>query len=47
MATLHQLRPTSLEFFDTTPLRVQCTMVAKCTPEILFETLRLLASSVH
>jgi hypothetical protein len=40
MTTLHKLDPVTLDFFDTAPLRVQCTMVAKCTPEELFETLR-------
>jgi len=40
MTTFHQLQPVTLDFFDTAPLRVQCTMVAKCTPESLFETLR-------
>lgn len=40
MTTLHTLDPVTLDFFDTAPLRVQCTMVARCTPETLFETLR-------
>ncbi len=40
MTTLHKLDPVTLDFFDTAALRVQCTMVAKCTPEDLFETLR-------
>ena len=40
MTTFHQLQAVTLDFFDTAPLRVQCTMVAKCTPESLFETLR-------
>ena len=40
MTTLHQLEPITLDFFDEAPLRVQCSMVAKCTPETLFETLR-------
>jgi hypothetical protein len=40
MTTLHELDPVTLDFFDTAPLRVQCTMTAQCTPEILFETLR-------
>ena len=40
MTTFHQLQPVTLDFFETAPLRVQCTMTAKCTPEQLFETLR-------
>lgn len=40
MTTLNKLEPVTLDFFDTAPLRVQCTLVAKCTPEELFETLR-------
>ena len=40
MTTIHKLEPITLDFFDNAPLRVQCTLVAKCTPEILFETLR-------
>ena len=40
MKTLHQLEPVTLDFFDDAALRVQCTLVAKCTPEVLFETLR-------
>lgn len=40
MTTLHELDPVTLDFFDTAPLRVQCTMTATCTPEVLFETLR-------
>jgi len=40
MTKLHTLDPVTLDFFDTAPLRVQCTMLAKCTPEVLFETLR-------
>ncbi len=40
MTELHQLQPVTLEFFETAPLRVQCTLEAKCTPEVLFETLR-------
>ena len=40
MTELNKLDPVTLDFFDTAPLRVQCTMVAKCTPERLFETLR-------
>jgi len=40
MTALNELEPVTLDFFDTAPLRVQCTMVAKCTPEVLFETLR-------
>ena len=40
MTSLHKLQPTTLDFFDTAPLRIQCTMVAKCSPEVLFETLR-------
>jgi hypothetical protein len=40
MTKLNKLDPVTLDFFDTAPLRVQCTMVAKCTPQRLFETLR-------
>ncbi len=40
MTELNKLDPVTLDFFDTAPLRVQCTMLAKCTPERLFETLR-------
>ena len=40
MTTMNKLEPVALDFFDTAPLRVQCTLVAKCTPEELFETLR-------
>lgn len=40
MTSLHRLQPATLDFFDTAPLRIQCTMVAKCSPEVLFETLR-------
>ena len=40
MTELNRLDPVTLDFFDTAPLRVQCTMLAKCTPERLFETLR-------
>jgi hypothetical protein len=40
MTALNELEPVTLDFFDTAPLRVQCTMVAKCSPEVLFETLR-------
>lgn len=40
MTELNKLEPVTLDFFETAPLRVQCTMVAKCTPEALFETLR-------
>ena len=40
MTELNTLDPVTLDFFDTAPLRVQCTMLAKCTPERLFETLR-------
>ena len=40
MTTLHKLEPVTLDFFDTAPLRVQCTLEARCTPEVLFETLR-------
>ena len=40
MPTMNKMEPVTLDFFDTAPLRVQCTMVAKCTPETLFETLR-------
>lgn len=40
MKTLHILQPATLDFFETAPLRVRCTMVAKCTPEVIFETLR-------
>jgi hypothetical protein len=37
---LFELEPVTLDFFDTAPLRVQCILDAKCTPEVLFETLR-------
>lgn len=40
MTKLFQLDPVNLDFFDTAPLRVQCTLEAKCSPEVLFETLR-------
>ena len=40
MTKLNKLDPVTLDFFDTAPLRVQCTLEAKCTPEVLFETLR-------
>ena len=40
MTTSNKLEPVTLDFFDTAPLRVRCTMVAKCTPEDLFDTLR-------
>lgn len=40
MAKMHELDPVTLDFFDTAPLRVQCTLTAQCTPETLFETLR-------
>jgi hypothetical protein len=40
MTKLHTLEPVDLNFFNTAPLRVQCTMTARCTPEVLFETLR-------
>ena len=40
MPTMNKLEPVTLDFFETAPLRVQCTMTAKCTPEQLFETLR-------
>lgn len=40
MTELHQLDPVTLDFFDTAPLRVQCTLHANCSPERLFETLR-------
>jgi hypothetical protein len=40
MTAFNKLEPVTLDFFDTAPLRVQCRMVAKCTPEDLFETLR-------
>jgi len=40
MTALNELEPVTLDFFDTAPLRVQCTMVAKCTPEVLFESVR-------
>ena len=40
MTMMNKLEPVTLDFFDTAPLRVQCTLVAKCTPEELFETLR-------
>ncbi|TNF60918.1 MAG: SRPBCC family protein [Deltaproteobacteria bacterium] len=40
MTKMNKLDPVTLDFFDTAPLRVRCTMVAKCTPEVLFETLR-------
>jgi hypothetical protein len=40
MTELHRLDPVTLDFFDSAPLRVQCTMLAKCSPERLFETLR-------
>ena len=40
MKDLHQLEPVSLDFFDHAPLRVQCVLEARCTPEVLFETLR-------
>ncbi len=40
MTALHQLQPVTLDFFETAPLRVRCTLEAKCTPEVLFETLR-------
>lgn len=40
MTTMNKLEPVTLDFFSTAPLRVQCTLVAKCTPEVLFETLR-------
>jgi len=36
MIKAHELEPVALDFFDTAPLRVQSTMVAKCTPEELF-----------
>jgi hypothetical protein len=40
MTKMNKLDPVTLDFFDTAPLRVRCTMVAKCTPDVLFETLR-------
>jgi hypothetical protein len=40
MTQLNELEPVTLDFFDTAPLRVQCILEAKCTPEVLFETLR-------
>jgi len=40
MTEFHKLDPVTLDFFDTAPLRVQCTLLAKCSPERLFETLR-------
>jgi len=40
MAELHQLKPVALDFFESAPLRVRCTLEARCTPEVLFETLR-------
>lgn len=40
MTELNALDPVTLDFFETAPLRVQCTLQAKCTPERLFETLR-------
>ena len=40
MPKTNKLDPVTLDFFDTAPLRVQCTIVAKCSPEVLFETLR-------
>lgn len=40
MTELHQLQPVTLDFFDLAPLRVRCVLEAKCTPEVLFETLR-------
>lgn len=40
MTKLNKLEPVTLAFFETAPLRVQCTLEAKCTPEVLFETLR-------
>ena len=40
MTKLNKLEPVTLDFFDTAPLRVRCTLQAKCTPEVLFETLR-------
>ncbi len=40
MTKLNTLEPVTIDFFDTAPLRVQCTLEAKCTPEVLFETLR-------
>jgi len=40
MSELNKLDPVTLDFFDTAPLRVQCSLQAKCTPERLFETLR-------
>ena len=40
MTELNQMEPVTLDFFETAPLRVQCELVAKCTPEALFESLR-------
>lgn len=40
MTKLNSMEPVTLDFFETAPLRVQCELVAKCTPETLFETLR-------
>lgn len=40
MTKLNSMEPVTLAFFETAPLRVRCELVAKCTPETLFETLR-------
>ena len=40
MTKMYQMQPVTLDFFDTAPLRIRSVLEVKCTPEVLFETLR-------